>query len=249
MRRTEKKKMSFDIEMSNLKWLKETADSAGVKVAPMLNSLIKIFAGSPSDFRHKEYVYCCNRVIQLQNEIEIITGSYERRKVEDEISWYVELGKLYSGNMNLTAEEMSMLDKDKISLKEGYAVIPDDWIVLNRNQAPDKMYACVVEFRNWEKFDIPHFVYFTDTEMGRDYDTKEINRLCNELWPQFNDMLAKQVKPRRDPTDNHIVNSSEWSASPHVGYFPLEVYESKEELAKDHPPFGAYILRDTSGEK
>lgn len=55
----------------------------------------------------------------------------------------------------------------KYKMKDGILICPDNWIVINPEQANTMMYAGGVECRNSEKFGtknfgrtIPHFVFF-----------------------------------------------------------------------------------------
>lgn len=62
----------------------------------------------------------------------------------------------------------------KYPVKNGILICPDDWIILNQEQADVMMYAGVVECRNSENFGkenfgekIPHFVFFSNKNMEK----------------------------------------------------------------------------------
>ena len=46
----------------------------------------------------------------------------------------------------------------KIPMDNGFLICPDDWIIVNPEQAESSSYACVVECRNAGKFGLPHLL-------------------------------------------------------------------------------------------
>ena len=131
-------------------------------------------------------------------------------------------------------------------MKDGYLIIPKEWIVLNEEDAMYCRYAGVVECRNSAKYGIPHFVFFTHAEYGRDYDTDLINEMCCNAWPKFKDIMAQQVEPIKDPEKpGEYLNVQEHLASPYIGYFSIDEADSGLRDIEDMP-YGAMIVRTST---
>ncbi len=149
-------------------------------------------------------------------------------------------------------EERKMV---QVKVKEGTLEIPEDFILLNPEVAEESVDVLVRECRNHEKYGIPHFIYFVKEGQEKwAVDTiKDIDRLCCEKWPDFQEVvLDKQVIGTDvDKETGEIVYeetgdivTEEWKNAPNIGDFPVKRYNSIEELENDWetPPYGVRII-------
>ena len=62
----------------------------------------------------------------------------------------------------------------RIEMKNGYLICPDDWIVLDICEPLHSTNAVVIEFKNNDRFNIPHFVFFTDRPLDKEIKKEAI---------------------------------------------------------------------------
>lgn len=246
------KKISVILNSKNNAALSRLAGKLKMKLGPVTNMLISSFVDIPGSISDDIYDLCRQRVTELKNLFDTLDkDSYTAADTWNNINKYIDIARIVKTEPDITIDDLYISKADsgeedkmtRIPVKDGVAVIPSDWIILNKDEAKEKRYACIVEFMNWDKYNIPHFCYFTNDNLGKDYDTEVIKEKCQEAWPKFNDMLKKEVKLKRDPIDNSILNGDEWRKSPHVGFFSLATSDDYD-IEHDKIPFGAYILRN-----
>ena len=238
---TMKYKLSIDIEAKNKESMDITCKEYRMKYGPFLNLLLKCFLRMPNEIKNEFINFCELKCREIDKSLEV-SGDIEKKKLENEKNGYLEIARIINNGIRVKNEEE--LKMKKINIKDGYLVIPSDWIVLNEDVAGDCKYAGVVECRNHIKFDIPHFIFFTNLSCERDYDIDKINHKCCDLWPRFKDILAQQVKPIIDDNKkSKLLNFEEYLQSPQIGYFQIEEVCS-DRGDTDNIPYGAMIVRD-----
>lgn len=120
---------------------------------------------------------------------------------------------------------------------ETYAVVPDDWIVINESAGENCDYAFVLEVRNSERFDVPHFVYLSESEVC---SNEEIVEAASGIWPRMHEIRDMQVEPAYD-RDGTIINSKEWEDAPTIGVFPIE--DASSFSYGEEAPYDAMVYR------
>ena len=97
----------------------------------------------------------------------------------------------YAGTKKYTA------DDKKIKLKEGYVKVSPYWIILDDfKKALDSKYVGVIEVKNGEKFDAPHFVFFSDVKYAEDYSDEmreEVLKQCVKKMPRFQEVVSMKL--------------------------------------------------------
>lgn len=240
------KKVSVILTDRNAEALAKLADSLGEKISPTVNLLISAFAGDITDtIRNDIYGLCQVKVTELYKQF-YNASKFQEKELTQDLNRYTNIAKLIRGNASITSEDLD-IGFQQIRIKNGIAKIPkDDWILVNPEDAEKCEHVCIVEFRNSRLYNAPHFCFFTNVEMGKDYNEEEINRRCAEKWPDFNKLLGMHVELKRDPKNPAVyLNLDEWNRSPQIGYFPLvEFRNSVYKKAGRKAPCGAYIIRD-----
>lgn len=243
MERTPKKnldsyKFSLDVSGSNKVLLDILAEELGMKYGPVVNMIISTFCDMPEDIKHEFMAFCKSK----REELEIIyrvAGDCEKDKIKKERHYYLSIIKLINkGIIENIEPETIIKERKKVELKTGYVIIPDDWILLNPEDAKNCMEVDVVECRHSEEYGIPHFVYFTNDYKNEDETL--IEEMCVKAHPKFREIIDMQVKPLRNSDGKgKILNAEEYMAAPTIGHFPLP-----EKGENSNPPFGAMIVRD-----
>lgn len=137
----------------------------------------------------------------------------------------------------------------KISLKNGYLLIPEDWIIVNPEVSTSTNYAAVIECRNFRKYNVPHFVYLNNIKYEKDYDDnfeKEFYKMCTTIWPQFKEIekLSNSNQPIEDPDNKgKYLNIKEHLSAPIIGIF--SIVEQNDMLTTEEAPYGAMIIRNS----
>ena len=127
-------------------------------------------------------------------------------------------------------------------------VFPTDWVLLNEQDALNSTEGYVVECRNHDQYNIPHFLYLSDDTAMNDGDyTKEFKSKLYEsilrVYPDFQIVLNNQIE--LIITNGKIMNGSEYEKSPTIGIFKIvdsvQLKKIHEFDKKYEPPFGAVV--------
>ena len=194
----------------------------------------------PPKIKNSFLDFCSAKYIEL-TKLMTRTGEVEREELKQERDFYKKIATIINNG-----NELEILPKTiQIPLKEGYITIPSDWIVLNPEEAGECMYAGIVECRNHERYGIPHFVFFTNIRCACDYSKQyiqQIDEMCTKVWPDFKDVMEKQIELIPDPNhQGRFLNEEAFFSAPIIGHFNM--YEQGE---ISNPPFGSMIVRDNN---
>lgn len=137
----------------------------------------------------------------------------------------------------------------KISLGYNRSIIfPNDWVLLNAQDALNSSEAYVVECRNHGKYNIPHFLYLGNNSEMKDGDyTKEFRTKLYEIilniYPDFQIVLNNQVD--LNIIEGKITNSADYEKAPTIGIFKIidsvQLKKIHECDKKYEPPYGAVV--------
>lgn len=245
----DKKKVSIDFLQPLYQRLNDTAKEQGVSNSKIVNMLVDLFLQLSPDVACDIGTYCHQKYQSERIAAAALTGFAQQDKLLA-ADQYQRLSEYFGYNVAPTDQKMR-----RIYLKEGYALVPDDWIVLNDVIAPADqcMYAGIVESRNCEKYQIPHFVFFSDYKYSADYPAdleEKVYTQCAAIYPDFRRLYNMQRpipdESRTDPEGLKLI--SEWMEAPGFGLFHLVEkgdphYWNKYRPDYD-PPYGAMIVRD-----
>lgn len=212
----------------------------------IINTTVTTVCDAPIEVK-EETLNFYKRNIKLLTKQMDSASPFELRAISEKIEAYMNLAMLVNGGERISIDEINNEpDMTQYKIEGGYVVCPEDWIVLNPEEAGQCCYAGVVECRRKE-YHVPHFLFFTNKRANR-YDDKlysRVNRMCCQKWPKFKEILAQQVQPIDDPNNPGFqLNADEWMAAPTLGYFALYV---KGDPAPDGfvPPMGAMVVRNS----
>lgn len=245
-------KFTLNVMGDNKEVLDKLTENYMLKYGPMINKIISTFCRMPKNVRTVIENACLAEYERLTTEIEYTEeNSYHREPLEKERDFYMEILKLIHGGDYQFAKETGRPSRMiKIKLLDGYLLMPSDWIVVNPESAEKCRYAVVLECRNHIKYEVPHFVFFTNHKNASeytDYMEKEFFSLCRKVWPRFSEIqeLSKRNKLVPDPDNKgQYINIKEHLAAPIIGLFHIE---EQGERTWGEPPYGAMIIRTCIG--
>lgn len=122
---------------------------------------------------------------------------------------------------------------------EAYVVFPDaeDWIVVNEENAPQCGNVFVLEVRNSSKYNVPHFIYFSNADSCA---IDEMADAVEPVWPKIREIQNMKVEPALDK-NGKLLNQEEWAASPVMGVF--KILDSTAYGRFHEAPYGMMVYR------
>lgn len=120
-----------------------------------------------------------------------------------------------------------------------------DWSVLVKGNV-------LIVVKDIDSFSLT-ILFFSNKKYGKEYDnyyTDHINKLCVQVWPNFQKVIESQVEPIDDPErPGYQINAEEWMKAPTIGHF--SVYEHGDPIygTNYEPPAGARIIRTNTDEE
>lgn len=227
-----KKKVSIDFTEDAYQLLSERAQKIGVSNSVLVNFLVETFLGM-SDTQKKWLVRFCIERLRDENN-KVVSNDFEIQERTRKI-------KQYSDIINFFAKydkTMVLENMDKIDMANGYIIYPEDWIVLDYQKPEWCEYAGVVSIRNNHVYNVPIFLFFSDTkikDLSKD-EEEAIYRKCIGKYPDFRKILTMQVTLAYD-SEGNLLNGELWDKAPTIGIFQIAEY------GKDNVyPYGAMVV-------
>lgn len=236
------KRLTFDLTEESKEILEELKNSFKKPFGKIINDTLNTFYGVSEDVRKDITEYFKYRIDFLMERLKG-ASLIETDRLKKQIHEYEKLLALINKGENYTMNSSSEKIVKEIQIKNGYVTCPADWIILNPEEAENCNYAGVVECRRSEFYGIPHFLFFTD-KLSKEYNNElydKVQKMCCEKWPQFADIIDKQVEPVYD-AERRMVNTQDYMEAPIIGYFGLDVEQIGMKLSDF--PFGAKIVRN-----
>lgn len=119
---------------------------------------------------------------------------------------------------------------------------PRGWVVTNPEDAIKSNYAGVIEIRNGDKYDAPHFLFFLKEHPASELTEEErlkILRDATSKWPRLSEVQDDIVELQYG-SDGGILNQKEYIQSPCIGFFPIA---DEGQYPFGNPPYGAVVIR------
>lgn len=252
-------KLTIDLSDCNKRILEKIKTERRVPYGNTINNLINTFCEIPESVKKELLVFTKSRIKALYKEMDV-ADDFLFRDLATQSQAYIGIATFLNDGKRISIESIEAESTlTKYPVKNGVLICPDDWIILNPEQADVMMYAGVVECRNSDKFGkenfgerIPHFVFFSNKKYGKEYDnyfTEHINDLCVRAWPNFQSVIENQVEPIDDPErPGYQINAEEWMKAPTIGYFSIYEHGDITYGPNYEPPAGARIIRTNTDE-
>ena len=210
-----------------------------------MNYLISLTLGIPALVQGELSVFCAQKSASV-DEQNSLYWMYRERNIQES---YKELAIFWAQKDPYTKEKNILLKRT--DMKDGYIVYPADWVVLDGVQcdAKDSVRACVIEVKNGKKYGMPHFLFFTNKDVGDPFTIDEENAIylaCVKAVPNFAQVLRDGVDqptmPMSDPRYQEA--AKRFLASPIPGIFFIPATDDPYYCMQDEPLFGCRIVRN-----
>lgn len=231
-------RLTFDLSESNKHALEQFKERDTRPFGAIVNYIINTVC-MPSEEVRNQIISDIKHQIRVLNkqceEVEL----FEKMKMIKQIEEYLKFIQILNCGLNIKVEDIiNTVEMVKYDISNGYVVYPEDWILVNPEDAAMATYVGVVEVRQKE-LHIPHFLFFSSKKINQLDSSffEKINTKCAELYPKFHDVLKMQVPYIEG------VNEDEFLKSPQIGHFQIPV-QGEDDYFKDHkPPYGAMVIR------
>lgn len=239
-------KLTIDLTEKNRETLDKIKTDQRSSYGTTINELIEVFFNTPESVKKELVEFIIQKLKQLYKQMDT-TDDFNFKEISEKTQAYINIAALFNNRKSLSANEIdSAVTLRKIPMKNGFLICPEEWIIVNPEEAKDSEYACVLECRNSSKYGIPHFLIFSNCETVKSYSQlyeESIYRKCCSAYPKFSEILEMQVTPIDDP-DNPglILNTDEWIGAPNIGLFDVYIQDDPKYGIKYNPPFGARIV-------
>lgn len=242
------RKFSIDLTDENRVILNEVKGRTGTPIGQTINFLVTLFCRIPSDVKAELLAFCKEKLTEISDRMKY-AGEYETQSLMNKYGFYRRLAVFFNdGNdfcVSVKDEEPKM---QRIEMLGGVLVCPADYIILNREDAKNSLYASVVEVRH-AGYGVPHFVFFSSRE-AKTYtrsDTNFIEDLCAREWPRFRDIMDRVVELVYDPNAEEqnfstCLNAKVAYEAPQIGHFGVYVQGDRDYPSNYKPPMGVKII-------
>ncbi len=250
-------KRTIDLTDANDEILEMYKNERGMGYGAMINGLIHTVCLRPENVKNELLSFIKQRLHLLYRKMDQ-AEEFETRQLMEEAQAYRDLAKYLNDGFDVDVSEAKKTPiMIKIQMLDSYITIPDDWIVLNKEEAAQCEYALVVEVRWRNKTKpIPHFVYFHNYSKSSQYDKTffdKVNRKCVQAYPEFQEFIDwekshhdQELKPDPD-NPGQFLNAEAFLEGPQIGHFPVYV-QGDRTYCDGEPPYGVCIVR-TKGVK
>ena len=255
MKEKDFKRTSFDLSIENSTNLGSFSEKMGSSYSRVVNYMLRIFLAMKPDIKSELAEFCNQKMEEISENMEIMS-EFEKQEAKQKMIQYQELSFFFMEGQKPSVKKTSGMRK--VFLKEGYVLIPEDWVILdNFSTASDCMYAGVVETREpldgKKKYNAKHYVYFCNYKYGNEYPSDfedAVYAACCEKDASFKDVMNAVVTPiyNGKAVVANMTNLAEYKAAPCPGTFHIveqgdPIYWN--EVEPDYkPPFGAVIIRN-----
>lgn len=248
------RRTSFDLTVENAMNLKVFSEKIEKTYSWVVNYMLGIFFSAKPEIKNELAEFCDRKIDEISQNMDLMS-EFEKQDLRQKKIQYQEFSYFFrEGKQVQWKKENGMR---KVFLKEGYLLIPEDWIVLDNYSNPaDHMYAGVVETREpldgKKKYNANHFVYFSDYKYCNEYpsDMKDaIYIACCEKDKEFKNVLNAVVSPVYEGKNiaSNMINLEAYKAAPCPGLFHVveqgDPMYWKETNLDYEPPYGAMIIR------
>lgn len=227
MKKAKLRKLSIDLTESSSIKLTDYKEKKATSLGGAIDNLVSAFLGLSEETKTNLCEFCRDEISKIKNSDQYV-GDFHFSAAAQRIKEYEAINKFFG---DLKRDTMR-----KITIKGGYVVFPEDWIVTDYNEPIECSYVGVVETAHCNG-EVPHFLFFSAKpvfEMSKK-EIDDVYAACCTVWPEFRNILKKRVK---GIITNKFENLDEWRAAPLPGCFAIADYGERLEY-----PCGAMIVR------
>lgn len=183
-------KVSFNPTIENHYVLEDARYNSNLSLTQIINNYID-FTTNLDESIKMVLVETIDREIEARMRLKTDNSVLLLNNLTNQVNQLVGLKHLLTNYINPN----SIIPPSRINLKEGYLQYPDNWMLINAENAFCSTRAYIVELVNYPAGDSSHFVYFDDLkELDEDF-YMHIEMELVKKYPQFEDAITNQVRP------------------------------------------------------
>lgn len=242
-----KNKLTIDLTTENRIILEQLKKEQRSPYGNTVNVLIKTFGNIPNSLKKELLALILPQIKKINRQINEAEPFNFEELAEKERA-YADIATFLNDGQCISIDDINNTKiMKKIQIKNGYLICPDDYIIVNPEDAEAMEYAGVIECRNSYKYNIPHLLFFTNKKYNHEYDDlyeKHILGQCTKAYPRFQEILDMQVTPIDDPErPGYTLNAKEWMDAPTIGFFHVYIQDDPRYGHGYNPPDGTRIVR------
>ncbi|MEY8369599.1 hypothetical protein AALA24_12660 [Anaerovoracaceae bacterium 42-11] len=213
-----KHKISVDLREENVEALKEYKDAL-MREARMrktttqtINECVSLLLDTSDNFKKDLAKICLQK---LQNTLP--TNFHEEDRTCELRKWQ-DLYYFLTNERGLAENEKEL---KRIDFQNGYIIVPSDWIFINPNEIENKsyLYPHIIEFRNGEKYNLPHFFLLAKSAQLKSYQKDNFLELACEKYPPLKEFTPLAVHGINE--NGKALNCEVWEKWPEPDFFPF----------------------------
>ena len=234
---------AFDTYVRNL----ANTNPAHINKGYVMNYMLEVFLNIDDTVKTEICTFLIERKKIYAKSAGMLAG-FEKADAEKKQKDYEKLANLFN-DFKIYMDDPSRPEMKKILTKDGYVIIPAEWLVLDEKTASDSTCCYIVEVRDiFSKYHPPHFVAFGSIPVKQLTPGSEalnsIYTQCVAVCPEFEQWLKMQVEPVFGEPNaagiRSMINLEEYQSAPIIGIFPLSEYDGRDPSAY---PYGAMYVR------
>lgn len=118
----------------------------------------------------------------------------------------------------------------KVNFKNGYVVVPNEWLICEVDNAVESDYVCVIEVKNGKLYNAPHVVFFSKKKI-KDMNSKDYQKIhlaYKKAFSGYNEIVQNEIKADTYNTHKYIdINGNEHTEeeflkAPQIGIFYID---------------------------
>lgn len=234
-------KFSVVLNGKNKEILDIETEAFDMKYSSFINCMIGTFGYMSEDVKNTLNSALIRMCDELNKQIIACEEGFEKQDALHKKEECLNILKIINKGKELDLDVLKP-NMTRYVIKNGYAILPSNWIILNEEEAIHSTSVSVVECRNSSKYKIPHFAVFLQEKYKKDY-YDEICNLCCQKWKDFDEkVLKKQVDLIPDPErPGSFLNGEAHLQAPTIGIFTIK--DSIEKESGQEFPYGAMVVR------
>lgn len=212
--------------------LSDTVRRTGATYSALINHLVCDVLGADEEIKREMAIHAYQKALELKTEASQTAGFHKKPLIQRS-EQYMDLFNLLTLGQDITVPVNESMQR--IDLKNGYLLCPDDWIWLDICDPAASTGAIVIEFRNAEKHHLPHFVFAIDGDLNDEIEKAALKAAAAKSQ-EYKKLSMMYQDPRFDGA-GRMLNAKEYNEQPVPGFFSVERLGTS-----DNYPYGAMIV-------
>lgn len=229
---------SINFEDEAYEILTNEVKAVGGNYSSNINRLIYYALALDISVKEEMAIHAYQRALEVKKEANEESG-FSKSLLLRQSEQYMDLVSLFTAEKGIVNPEFANMQR--IDMKNGYLVCPDDWIQLEICNPAKAIDAVVIEFMNGKKFNLPHFVFLVDRPLNEHMERDALG-LAAQVSKEYKKVSLMYQDPRY-AKDGRMLNAKEFKEQPVPGFFIIP----KIGTTNDYP-YGAMVIEQSKGE-